>query len=241
MAKEIEECYNLYNIKEVDFFTATFTIDKQRVTRFCEEIKKRGLNIDWSCRSRIDTVNSELLQKMASAGCKRIYYGIESGDPRILRIINKDIALKQVEKTIKLTQKYGIKTLGFFMVGNQGETKRSIENTMNFAKKLKLDFIQVGRTIAKPNSDLDGEMKNKTGRDYWRDFILGREKEKRLPNLWNDLTEKELQYYTKKMYTNLYFNPKYILKTILKMKSVHEFLRYVKTGGEMIFWKNNED
>jgi len=238
---EMEECYNEYGVREIDFFTATFTINKKRVIELCKETKKRRLDIDWSCRSRVDTVNSKLLQEMASAGCKRIYYGIESGDPKSLRAINKNISLKQIEQVVKLTKKYGIKVLGFFMVGNPGETKSSIEKTINFAKNLKLDFIQVGRTIAKPNSHLDDEMKKRTGKDYWRDFVLGKEKERRLSNIWCDLTEKELEYYTKKMYTDLYFSPRYIFRTILKIKSLHELSRYVEAGIEMIFWNNNED
>ncbi len=240
VVKEMEECYNKYNIREIDFFTATFTLNKKNVTSLCGNIKKRRLDVDWSCRSRIDTVNSNLLKEMASAGCKRIYYGIESGDPKILKAINKDISLKQIEKVIGLTKKYGIKALGFFMVGNPGETKKSVERTINFAKKLKLDFIQVGRTIAKPNSDLDEEVK-RDGKDYWRDFILGKEKERRLSNIWCDLTEKEIEYYAKRMYADLYFNPKYVFKTILKIKSLPELSRYVKAGIEMIFWNNNEN
>jgi radical SAM superfamily enzyme YgiQ (UPF0313 family) len=236
IADEIEECYEKYNVREIDFFTATFTLNKSKVMELCEEIKKRGLNIDWSCRSRCDTVNEKLLKEMASAGCKRIYYGIESGDPRILKAVKKNINLKQVEKAIKLTQKYGIKALGFFMIGNPGETRESVEKTVKFAKKLNLDFIQVMRTIPKPCTDLDEDLKRKTGKDYWRDFVLGKEEEKRLPNIWCDLSDKEIDHYMKKLYS-LYFSPKYIIKTILGIKSFHELRRYIKAGLEMIFYE----
>jgi len=239
--KEIEECYKKYNVREIDFFTPTFTVNKKFVFEFCDELRKlrkKGIKIDWSCRSRIDTINEEMLKEMASVGCKRIYYGIESGNPKILKNIHKDIRLEQIKKTIELTQKYGIKALGFFMVGNPGETKESVENTIRFAKSLNLDYAQVMRTIAKPYTNLDDELKKKTGKDYWRDFILGEEKEKRLPNIWCDLSEKEINHYVKKMYIKLYLNPRYIIKTILMVKSFGELERYLRAGIKMVFTKN---
>jgi len=238
--KEIEECYKKYNVREIDFFTPTFTVNKKFVFEFCDELRKlrkKGIKIDWSCRSRIDTINEEMLKEMASVGCKRIYYGIESGNPKILKNIHKDIHLEQIKKTIELTQKYGIKALGFFMVGNPGETKESVENTIRFAKSLNLDYVQVMRTIAKPYTNLDDELKKKTGKDYWRDFILGKEKEKTLPNIWCDLSEKEINYYVKKMYIKLYLNPRYIIKTILKIESINELERYVRAGIKMVLLK----
>ena len=239
--KEVEECYKKYHVREIDFFTPTFTVNKKFVFEFCDglrKLRKKDIKIDWSCRSRIDTINEEMLKNMADVGCKRVYYGIESSNPKILKNIHKDIGLEQVKKTIKLTQKYGIKALGFFMIGNPGETKESVENTIRFAKSLNLDYVQVMRTIAKPCTNLDDELKEKTGKDYWRDFVLGKEKEKRLPNIWCDLSEEEINNYVKKMYLKLYLNPIYIIKTILRIKSFSELKRYIRAGIEMLLTKN---
>ena len=115
---EIEECYNNVNVREIDFFDAVFTLNKKRIFELCKEIKNRNLEFDWSCRSRVDNVDEELLKEMASAGCKRIYYGIESSNPKILDSVKKEINPSQVQKVIELTKKYGIKALGFFMIGN---------------------------------------------------------------------------------------------------------------------------
>jgi radical SAM superfamily enzyme YgiQ (UPF0313 family) len=120
------------------------------------------------------------------------------------------------------------------MIGNPGETKESVENTMRFAKSLNLDYVQVMRIIAKPCTSLDDELKKNTGKDYWRDFVIGKEKEKRLPNIWCDLSEEEIDYYLKKMYMKIYINPKYIIKTILRIKSFDELERYIRAGFEMI-------
>jgi len=179
-----------------------------------------------------------MLKEMASVGCKRIYYGIESSNTEILKNVNKYIEAEKIKRTIKLTQKYGIKALGFFMIGNPGETKERVEETIRFAKKLNLDYIQVMRTTAKPCTGLDDELKKKTGRDYWRNFVLGKEKEKRLPNIWCGLTEKEIDYYVKKMYIRLYLTPKYVINTILRVKSFSELERYLRAGIKMVFTKN---
>jgi radical SAM superfamily enzyme YgiQ (UPF0313 family) len=241
--KEIKECYEKYHIREIDFFTPTFTVNKKFVFEFCDglrKLKKQGIKIDWSCRSRIDTINEKMLKNMATVGCKRIYYGIESGDSKILKNISKDISLQRIRDTIKLTQKYKIKALGFFMVGNPGDTKESVEKTTRFAKSLRLDYVQVMRTIPKPGTSLDDEYIKKTKRDYWKDFVLGKEKEKTLPNIWCNMKQDEINNYIRKMYIKVYLNPGYIFKTLISIKSFGELERYIRAGLSILVNKKIE-
>ncbi|MBN2422210.1 radical SAM protein [Candidatus Woesearchaeota archaeon] len=232
---EMEECKKKFNINEIDFFDAVFTLDKRWVLDFCSEIKKRNLKISWSCRSRIDNVDKITLKKMADAGCTRIYYGIETIDKTTQDRINKKINLNLIKKTIALTKKYKIKTLGFFMIGNPGETKETIFRNVDFAKKIGFDYIQFSRTIAKPGSKLYESLKKTIKQDFWADFVLGKAGAKRLPNPWCDLSEKEIEQYTQKAYLSFYLRPKYIIMSILNIKSTDEFFRYMKAAFKMIF------
>ncbi|MFB0563019.1 MAG: glycosyltransferase [Candidatus Lokiarchaeia archaeon] len=238
VADEIETCYRDFKIREIDFFDAVLFISKRRVLELFHEIKKRKLDIEWSCRSRVDVVDKEILREAASAGCRQIYYGIESKDPHILHGIKKEIEPEQVEQAIKWSKRYGIKTMGFFMVGNQGETKESVRRTIEFAKSLGLDFIQVCRTIAKPGTDLDKIMIEKTGKDYWRDYILGEKIETRLPTPWSGLSEAEVEALTKEFYLKFYFRPKIIGKRIFQLKSITELIRYIKVAWKMLLQKS---
>ncbi|MBU0633600.1 MAG: B12-binding domain-containing radical SAM protein [Candidatus Omnitrophica bacterium] len=235
VVQEIEECYKKFNIREIDIFDAVFFLNKKRVFDICEKIIKRNIKIKWTCRSRVDLVDEELLKLAASAGCRCIFYGIESADQRILNAINKEINLRQVEQAIKLSKKHGIQTLGFFMLGNPGETKDTIRRTVSFAKRLSLDFVQIGRTIAKPGSDLHAVLQKETRRDFWREYILGEQKEDYLPAPWTNLSVKEMNSYVKKAYRSFYFRPGYIAGRIFKIKSFGELARYLIAGVKFIF------
>ncbi len=232
---EIEECYRKYNVREIDFFDATFFLNKRRFLEISNEIRKRKIKIEWSCRTRVDLVDDEVLKEAVSIGCRQILLGIESANEQILKNVRKGIHVEQAKWAIKLCKKYRIWTMGFFMFGNPGESKQSIEATIKFAKELKLDFAQFCRTIAKPYTDLDQMLKEKTGKDYWREYILNGTNKKRIPTPWTDLSEKEIARYTKKAYFCFYFRPLYILKTVFRVKSIAELLKYIWVGLKMFF------
>ncbi len=234
---EIEECNIKYNIREIDFFDATFFINKQRGIKICEGILKRNIKIEWSCRTRIDVVDKDIIAQASKAGCKKIYYGIESASTRVLDSINKGINTKDIPRVIELTHKHGIKTLGFFIIGNPNETKNDILDSIRFAKKLKLDFVQVCRTIAKPNTSLNEFLIKTSGIDYWKEYVLNKLylDKKRLPTPWTTLTQNETEKLTKKFYKEFYFRPSYILKRIINSKSKNEFFRYLKVVLRWLF------
>lgn len=232
---EIEECHFKYDVREIDFFDATFFINKQRSMEICDEIIKRGLKIEWSCRSRVDTVDNDILKIAAQAGCKKIYYGIESASQHTLSKINKGISHKQIKTAIELTNKNGINSLGFFMIGNPDDTPKSVINSIKFAKELKLDFIQVCKLIPKPNTDLNNMIINTHKKDYWREYILEQKTERRLPTPWTAMSEEEIDKYARKFYRDFYFRPSYILRKIIKIKSMEELIRYIKTSFKWFF------
>ena len=136
---------------------------------------------------------------------------------------------------MKLCNKYGVRVLGFFMFGNPGETKASLLKTIEFMKELDLDFVQICRTIAKPQTDLNDLLVRETGRDYWREFVLGTVGEERLPAPWTELSQREIEKYLKLAYYGFYFRPKYIWRKIVQLKSFSEFMRYVRVALRMLF------
>lgn len=237
---EMGDCFNRYRVREIDFFDATFFINKERSMRIFEEILRRGIKIEWSCRSRVDVVDEEILKLASRAGCKKIYYGIESASVNILNNINKNVNVARISETIALTRKYRIGTLGFFMVGNPGETQESILPSIKLAKKLNLDFIQVCRVIAKPNTDLNDCLIKKCKRDFWRKHIESKELDRRLPAPWTDLSEEEVERSLRKFYFDFYFRPVYIFHRFLGVKSIGEFLRYLKVGFRWLFYSHTK-
>ena len=235
IAEESEKAQKDFNINEFDIFDADFPVQKKRTLAIIEEWRKRNLKFEWSCRARVDSLDEELVKEMAKSGCRQAYLGIESADPEALKEMRKGITLNQTEKTIRLCKRYDIRPLGFFMVGNPGETLESIKHTVDYAKTLKLDFAQFSRLIPKPQTDLDLELIESTGYDYWRQWVLGNEVERRLPNPWTDLGEEEIEDLTKKAYYSFYFRPRMVIRHVLRVRSVSEFFRFVKVGFEMLF------
>ena len=231
---EMEECYYKYGIREIDIFDYEFTGIKERVLEICNLLKKKELDLTWACRSRIDTVDGELLQEMKKAGCSRIYFGLESGNQAILDSVNKGITLRQIRNTIGMCCDLGIKTLGFFLIGAQGETKQTVKTTVSFAKSLRLDYVQFSKCLAKPLTPLWKELVSSTKQDYWRDWILGKEIDKELPRHWTILTNKEINKLTRKAYFSYYFSLGLIIKHLLKIRSWVELKRKTIAFLDMI-------
>jgi len=238
VVEEIEECVRRYRVREIDIFDATFFYNRKRDMEIFSQIIKRRIPVEWSCRTRVDLVDGELLDMAYRAGCRRIYYGIESASLEVLKTINKGITPLKIKEAIALTRKHKIRTLGFFMFGAPGETIETIEKTIEFSRELKLDFIQICKTIAKPGSKLDILLKTETGRDYWSEYISGKSGRNcpPFPMPWTDLSNEELIGYLKKGYIRFYFRPSQILRIIFRIKSIDELFRYIAVSLKMVMF-----
>jgi radical SAM superfamily enzyme YgiQ (UPF0313 family) len=170
---EIEYMMKKYGTKGIHFREDNFTVSKNKVLDFCNEILRRKIKIYWQCESRVDTLDEEVVRKMAQAGCRGIWYGLESGSQKILNKLNKGITLEQIRKAVNLCKKYKITTGGSFMFGLPFETKKDIRKTFEFAKSLKLDSTSFSKYIGYPHSVVyDYAKKNKLYRDEWEQILV---------------------------------------------------------------------
>jgi tetratricopeptide (TPR) repeat protein len=113
----------------------TFTANKRRVLDICHGIRERALNFSWSCDTRVDVLDDELLRAMRLAGCERLSLGVESGSPEILRKINKRITVDQIIKSADAARRYGIRTRFYMMLGNRGETEATFLESLQFLER----------------------------------------------------------------------------------------------------------
>jgi len=232
--EEIRICVEQHGIREIDFFDANFVTDRDRTMAICRALSKAKYDLEWSCRARLDGLDRELLQAMSQAGCRQIYVGIETPDPKAQRQMNKVVPHKMVTERLFWMHEHHIRPLGFFMLGVPGETHRSCLRTIRYALSLPLDYAQFSRTIAKPGSYLDKELIRATGKDYWRDWILGRDVPARLPNLESELDDDQIEFYTHLAYYLFYYRPSYILKALRRVRSMDELLRGARTALRML-------
>ncbi|UCG82855.1 MAG: cobalamin-dependent protein [Dehalococcoidia bacterium] len=132
---EIEEGLS-YGFKEVNFEDDLFTLNHKHLHAICDEIIARDLDFKWSVFARVDTVNPEVLDKLKKAGCDWLCYGIESGNQEILDIVKKKITLDKIRESVQMAKDAGVNVLASFILGLPGETKETLQQTMDFACEL---------------------------------------------------------------------------------------------------------
>lgn len=140
--KIVEELWvlNKLGVHNIHMYADLFTVNRDQVVELCHLIIDQGLKIRWTCNSRVDYVDEEMLDLMAKAGCWFISWGIESSDEQILKHAHKGTYPERAEHALALSKKAGIKNWGYFIIGLPGETEQSIRKTIDFAKKLPLDI-----------------------------------------------------------------------------------------------------
>ncbi len=140
--KIVEELWvlNKLGIHNIHMYADLFTVSRDHVVELCNLIISQGLKIKWTCNSRVDYVDEEMLTLMAKAGCWFISWGIESGNEQILKHARKGTYPERAKHSLALSKKAGINNWGYFIIGLPGETEATIRQTIDFAKSLPLDI-----------------------------------------------------------------------------------------------------
>ena len=142
----IEHLTRTYGFKNIRIMDDAFTIDKRRVLAFCKEIQKRSLHLNMACLTHVKVSDFDMLKAMKEAGFSTVAFGIESGNEDILKLINKKSTLPEAKKAIEGAQRAGLLVEALFMIGNIGETKETIEDSIEFARKFNPTFTDSKRT-----------------------------------------------------------------------------------------------
>jgi tRNA A37 methylthiotransferase MiaB len=137
---EIRLLRDRWGRSQVNFSHDIFTADRKWTRRFCEEVRNAKLGVNWTCSTRTDVIDAELLEHMAEAGCVEIYYGIETGSPEIQRRIQKHIDLDQAREIVAATASVGIRPVTGFIVGYPFETQHTLCETLERF----FEFLAVG-------------------------------------------------------------------------------------------------
>ncbi|MFA6525942.1 MAG: radical SAM protein [Candidatus Buchananbacteria bacterium] len=232
---EMEACIKM-GIEEILIYDDTFTINRQRVLDVCSEINKRNLKFIWDIRARVDTVDAEVLKALMSAGCTRIHFGVEAGTEKILRVLNKGIHLDQIEKTFKIAKELGFEILGYFIIGAPEETKEDILATIKFAKKLNPDYVHITILTPYPATEIYARALKEgvIDHDYYLEFARHPENGVEIRYWDKELSKQELFGLLGRFYREFYGRPSYILKQLLKIRSVKDLLKKARAGYKIL-------
>lgn len=212
VAAEVRRALELYpEVKEIFFDDDTFSWGKKRTIELCEKLKE--IKFTWSCNSRTHA-DYETLRAMKEAGCRLLVVGFESGDQKILDNISKGITVEQGREFMKNCRQLGLIVHGDFIIGLNGETRETIQRTLEYAKGLDCETIQVSIAHPFPGTAFYAYLKEN---GYLTEHDIADEMGHQMPNIqypW--LSREEIMSEVERFYSEYYFRPRIIFRIIRK-------------------------
>lgn len=223
---EIEYLINNFGVRQIDILDDNFSMNIERAEKICDMIADRKLDIliTFPNGLRADRLTERLVEKMARAGVYRTGIGIESGDQKIIDGINKSLKLEQVKKAMGWLRKNHIVTFGYFQFGLPGETKESMQKTLEFALEANPNWANFGITTPLPGTPLYNELKSKGKLNVNEDEGIesGFYSVKSGHFDTNDITMADVMKFQKMAWKKFYFRPGKILDLMNTMRSYRE-------------------
>lgn len=202
-------------IDNIHMYADLFTVNRDQVVELCRLMIDEKIQIHWTCNSRVDFVDEEMLTLMGKAGCRLISWGIESANEQILKHAHKGANPAKAERALRWAKKAGIMNWGYFIIGLPGETEKTIRETIDFAKKLPLDIALFHVAAPYPGTPFFFEVvENKWFRPGTRWEQVDMDKGTVLD--YPDLTAERLLYWQKRAFREWAFRPGPVF-TYLKM------------------------
>lgn len=231
VAEEIRQALKWFpQAKEFFFDDDTFNIRKDRVLELCKKFKPLGFR--WSCTARVHS-DYETLKAMAEAGARLLIVGFESGDPQILKNIKKGATVEMGREFAKNCKKVGILIHADFIIGLPGETKESIQRTIDYARELDAATIQVSIAHAYPGTELYQYLaKNGFQADRTMSDAMGHQ----LPHFeYPGLSREEMMAAVNRFYDSYYFRPRVIWRIVREaLWDAHERKRLYEEAVEYL-------
>jgi radical SAM superfamily enzyme YgiQ (UPF0313 family) len=226
---------NFPDLGEIFFEDDTFTAHPARTAELCQEIINRGLKITWSANARAD-VKYEVLDVMKKAGCRELCVGFESSSMDVLKNVKKGLAGGMSEKFMDAANKAGILIHGCFMVGNLGDTKETLQATLEMAKKLNPNTAQFYPIMAYPGTTAYEEARVRgelASEDY--DQWLDKDGQHNTTVIRKGLTSQELVDFCDRARREFYLRPAYIAKQAkMALTNSRERYRVLRGAGTLV-------
>ncbi len=233
---DVRQLRRRFGIRQLLFYDDAFTVHRDRLRAFCQGLLRDGARVSWTCYGRVDAVRADLLSLMARAGCHQICYGIESGSQRVLDSVDKRITLEQVRRAVRLTREAGIEPRGSFMLGNRGETARTMLQTIDLALSLDLEVALFSVATPYPGTALydwaerEGLLTTRDWADYDRAHTV-----LRLPTVDPDT----VWAHHRLAYRRFYLRPRYLLHRGARLRT----LRHLRDAARVLaaVWRYGAD
>ncbi|KAF0127103.1 MAG: Fe-S oxidoreductase [Elusimicrobia bacterium] len=227
---ELEHIKSL-GIKEVLFHTQTFGARKEEARELCRRMISAGLGLGWTCFSRVDVADPELLSLMREAGCHTVIFGVESGSDEILKKYGKGYTRGQIISAIDHCAAIGIETVGTFILGLPEETHETMERTLDLLRTIKLDYASINVAVPRMGTPLREEAIAHGLVDG--DFAVMDQSGAEVAMGSRTLSREEITKYRKRAVAIFYFNPRYILRRLARIRSFYDLTRQLKQAAAL--------
>jgi len=237
-AKLLEEirALNALGVRHVHMYADLFTVHRDQVVGLCRGIIDAGIKITFTCNSRVDFVDREMLQLMAQAGCYYIAWGLESGNKQILSHARKGVDPDRAMRALTWAREAGIKNWGYFIIGLPGESEETIKQTIAFAKRLPLDIALFHIAAPHPGTPFFHEV---VRNGWFRPGVRWEEVDMDESTVldYPDLPAERLQYWQKRAFREWALRPGPML-TYLKMLGfdLRTFRSALNVGWQHFGW-----
>ncbi|MBU0480956.1 MAG: B12-binding domain-containing radical SAM protein [Proteobacteria bacterium] len=219
---EIDQVVNTHGAREIRFFDDTFTINSNRLTAICQGMKTDFARIPWTCLTKAEAVDLDLLKMMRDSGCWQVLYGLESGDDGVLASLGKKNTVAMNRRAVRWAREAGLRVRADFIVGTPAETPESLQKTLDFAKELDLDFAHFNKFVPFPGTTFYQQL---TSQGYNFDFsgassTLDHDALIYVPP---DVPVDWYKKFLERSYKEFYLRPGYMIRRLLSMRSWPEF------------------
>jgi radical SAM superfamily enzyme YgiQ (UPF0313 family) len=227
------EALGRLGIHNIHMYADLFTVNREHVVSLCKLIVERGVKIRWTCNSRVDYVDEEMLHLMGQAGCWMISWGIESANEQILKRARKGYKKEQAFKALRWAKAAGIKNWGYFIIGLPGETEESIRQTIDYAKELPLDIALFHIAAPYPGTPFFYEV---VENNWFRPGTKWEEVDMDQSTVldYSDLTAERLEYWQKRATREWSMRPGPILTFVKGLNSWEGFKSAMSVGWQML-------
>ena len=233
---EMEHLVRDFGARDIAIVDSLFCANKKRVMKVCEEIQRRGVKVSWTCSSRVEVVDLEMLQAMKDAGCWRTRFGVESGSDRVLDFISKGITKEKIRNAITWADQVGLRPKAFFMVGHLPDTPDTIRETIEFAKSIPLHDVTVQINTLLPKTP-QMEVWEREGEKWGR--VINRTTDEK--SFWEPtyvpwgMESEDLIRFHRQFYREFYFRPEILARHLEAIHSVRDLYKYVQASSLFSF------
>jgi anaerobic magnesium-protoporphyrin IX monomethyl ester cyclase len=201
--------------KQFLFVDDNFTLNPKRVIKICRRLKKERVDVEFFAEGRVDHCPENMLREMARANCKMMYFGIENASQKVLDYYDKRTNAKQAVDAVRKARKAGIDVIvTSFILGAPHETRRDIQNTLKFARKLQVDIPQFNILATFPGTDIWEELKTQGVLDeekHWETGVL-------VPEVSpHSVPCEEIEQMIHEGYQRFFIRPDYIVKELVRI------------------------